>query len=207
MQKIALIIVSLITSILMGQNRYDEGMTKAHELFASGQYEQAGQLYERISTAEPDKWLPLYHAARIQVVTSFNLKDENIIKARLEKAQRFIDSAMALSPGNPEIMIIQAQLSTVWVAFDGASYGMLFSGKISAIYNEAKALAPDNPRVLLSKAEWDMGSARFFGQDIAPFCKDVEKSLDLFANFKTELDFYPDWGENRARQILKNCEE
>ncbi|MBT8270900.1 MAG: tetratricopeptide repeat protein [Flavobacteriaceae bacterium] len=207
MQKIALIIAVCVTSILNAQNPYTKGMTKAQELFQSGKYDQAVQLYERISSAEPDKWLPAYHAARIQVVTSFNIKDQKIIEARLEKAQKFIDKVVALSPKNPEILVVQAQLYTVWVAYDGAAYGMMYSGKISSLYQEAKALAPDNPRVLLSKAEWDMGSARFFGQDIAPFCKDVERSLDLFATFKTEIGFYPEWGEDKARQILKNCEK
>ncbi len=206
MQKIALIIATLVTSILSAQSAYQDGMTKAHDLSLSGKYEQAVQLYERISAAEPDKWLPAYHAARIQVLNTFNLKDEKLIKARLEKAQEFIDRGLSVSPENPELMVVQALLYTVWVAYDGGRYGMQLSGRISSIYQEAKALAPDNPRVLLSKAEWDMGSARFFGKDITPYCQDVERALDLFANFNAESDFYPDWGKERAEQILTNCE-
>ena len=205
MQKIALIIASFVVTLLSAQTQYEKGMLKANEFWTSGDYDQAVQLYERISSAEPDNWIPAYHAARILVVTSFNIKDQKIIESRLEKAQRFIDIGLSISTDNPELMIVQAQLYTVWVAYDGATYGMMFSGKISSIYNRAKELAPDNPRVLLSKAEWDMGSARFFGQDIKPFCQDVEKALELFANFKPESEFHPNWGEKRAEQILKGC--
>ena len=206
MQKIALIIASFVVSILSAQNQYEAGMSKAHDLWTSENYDEAVQLYERISSAEPEEWLPAYHAARIQVVTTFNIKDKKLIEARLDKAKKFIDRGMMISPDNPELMIVQALLYTVWVAYDGATYGMMYSGKISSIYNTAKELAPENPRVLLSKAEWDIGSARFFGKDIKPFCQDVEKALELFANFKPESQFHPTWGETRAKQILANCE-
>jgi hypothetical protein len=50
-----------------------------------------------------------------------------------------------------------------------------------------------------------MGSARFFGQDTTPFCKDVEKALELFATFKPETPFAPNWGQDRAEDTLKSC--
>ena len=59
--------------------------------------------------------------------------------------------------------------------------------------------------MVLSKAEWAMGSARFFGQDTDPFCKDVERAIDLFVNFKPESQFHPNWGKDRAEQILTSC--
>jgi hypothetical protein len=66
-------------------------------------------------------------------------------------------------------------------------------------------IAPKNPRVILSKAEWDMGSARYFGKDTTPYCKDVERALELFATFNSETPFYPTWGEERAKEVLENC--
>ena len=75
----------------------------------------------------------------------------------------------------------------------------------SKSYQKALELAPDNPRVVFSKAEWDMGSAKFFGQDTTPYCKEMKRSLDLFANFKPESDFHPNWGKDRAEQVVNNC--
>ncbi|MBT8252554.1 MAG: hypothetical protein KJN68_01185 [Bacteroidia bacterium] len=207
MQKIALIIATLISGLLTAQTDYEIGMSKANELWRSDQPEKAVQMYERIAAAEDDKWLPNYYAAYIHVVTSFNKTDVNVIKSKLEKAQSFLDKGIALAPQNPELMVIQALLYTVWIDYDGASYGMMYSGKVSSIYNQASGMAPDNPRVVLSKAEWDMGSARYFGKDIKPYCDDVERARELFATFKPESEFHPNWGVDRVDQILKNCQE
>ena len=206
MQKIAFIIALLVASLLNGQNNYEKGMNKAFDLWENNQVNEASNLFERILEAEPDNWLPAYYAAYINVVTSFNLNDQAVLAAKLNKAQLLINQGNSLSPDNPELMVIQALLHTAWISFDGATYGMTLSGKVSSIYAKALTISPYNPRVVLGKAEWDMGSAKYFGKDIKPFCKDVERSLELFANFKAESDFHPDWGRERAEKILENCE-
>ena len=101
---------------------------------------------------------------------------------------------------------MQALLHTAWVAYDGATYGMQLSGKVIALYEKAKAIAPENPRVISSKADWDIGGAKYFGQDTKPFCKELERSLDLFTNFKPESEFHPNWGKERVGQLLKDCQ-
>ena len=52
-----------------------------------------------------------------------------------------------------------------------------------------------------------MGSAKYFGQDTAPFCKDLERSIELFANFKPETPYHPNWGKERAEQVLENLQQ
>jgi len=102
-------------------------------------------------------------------------------------------------------MVQQAMVYTAWVASDGATYGMTLAPKVTALYVKAAELAPNNPRVVFSKAEWDMGSAAYFGKDTAPYCKDVERALELFDTFKAASDFHPNWGKDRAEEVLKNC--
>lgn len=50
-----------------------------------------------------------------------------------------------------------------------------------------------------------MNSVTYFGQDNAPYCKDVARSLELFANFKPEPDFKTKWGIDREGITYKNC--
>jgi hypothetical protein len=50
-----------------------------------------------------------------------------------------------------------------------------------------------------------MGSAKYFGQDTAPFCKDLQNALELFANFKPESELHPNWGKSRVIQVLEDC--
>lgn len=205
MQKLIIILVLFVTSIASAQTKYEQGMQKAFELWGTNPTE-ASQLFERIAKAEPDNWLPPYYAAEVLIFEGFSIKDKEKLTAKLNKAQDLLNDATAISKDNPEIMVLQAMLHTVWVAFDGATYGMTLSGKIVSLYNQAEEIAPNNPRVVFNKAEWKMGSARYFGQDTQPICKEVERAIELFANFKPETPFHPNWGKERADEVLKSCQ-
>ena len=206
MQKLALLIAFIISGIVSAQTNYEKGMQKAFELWGTNPTE-ASNLFERIAAAETNNWLPSYYAAQVLVLQGFEIKDKDKLDAQLKKAQDLINDATAISKNNPEILVLQALLHTVWVAYDGATYGMQLSPKVAALYQQAFQIDPTNPRVVLNKAEWDMGSARFFGQDTAPFCKDIESALELFANFKPETPFHPNWGKKRAEEVLASCKE
>ncbi|WP_347925209.1 hypothetical protein [Pontimicrobium sp. SW4] len=206
MKKLLLITLILVSAVGTAQSNYEKGMQKAFELWGTNPVE-ASNLFERIAAAETDNWLPPYYAAQVLILQGFEIKDKDKLDSQLKKAQDLINDATAISKNNPEIMIMQALLHTVYVAYDGATYGMTLAPKVAAIYQQAKEIDPSNPRVLLNKAEWDMGSASFFGQDTTPFCKDIERALELFANFKPETPFYPSWGKERAEQVLASCKE
>ncbi|MDG1728803.1 MAG: hypothetical protein P8K68_00620 [Algibacter sp.] len=207
MKKLIIIVTLLISGFVSAQTNYDKGMQKAFELWSTNQAIEASNLFERIATAEPDNWLPLYYAAQINITSSFGERDEQKLSAKLKKAQNLINDATAISKENPEILVLQALLHTAWVAFDGATYGMTLSGKVVELYTKANMLAPKNPRVVYCKAEWDIGGAKYFGQDTTPFCKDLQRSLELFANFKPETVFHPNWGADRVKMLLESCEK
>lgn len=195
----------LVTAIISAQTNYEKGMQKAFELWGNNQWDEAENMFERIANAEPNQYLPHYYIAFMNSLKSWNVKDETLLKAQLDKAQKHLDLAKQISKDNPELLVMQAQVLTNWVAYDGQTYGMKFSAEINGLYAKAYVLAPENPRVVFVKAEWDMGTAKFFGQDTAPFCANIEKSIELFANFKPESPFDPNWGVERAEGLLKSC--
>lgn len=204
MKRLTVILGLFFALTVTAQSNYDKGMNKAFELWGQGKVTEASNIFERISNAEKDNWIPAYYAGYIKIISSFGIKDEAQLKTNIEHANDLLDIAMALSPNNPEIMLMQALANTAFIAFDGQKYGMTLSGKNMQIYSKALALAPNNPRVILSKAEWDMGGAKFFGKSVEPYCKDVKKALDLFKNQpKSDIKFYPSWGKERAEQVLK----
>lgn len=207
MKHIVLYLFLCISTATMSQDAYKKGMQKAFQLWGEGKPVEAANIFERIANVEMDNWLPYYYVASIHTIAAFGERDKEQLSQKLNKAQEFIDIANRISPNNPEIMVQQAMTHTAWIAFDGATYGMTLSGKVAALYAEALQLAPENPRVVFSKAEWDMGSATYFGKDTAPYCKDVERSLELFDTFKAETDFHPRWGRERAELVLSQCKE
>lgn len=207
MKKLIIIAFVFVSGLLSAQTNFEKGMQKAFSLWQEGNMDEAENMFERISNAEIDQWLPHYYIAQINSLKSWNVKDETKLKAQLDKAQEHLDLAKVISKENPELMVLQAHVLTNWVAFDGMTYGMKYSGKITELYGKAYTMAPENPRVVFSKAEWGMGSARYFGQDTKPFCSEIEKSIELFANFKPESEFHPNWGKERAEQVTQSCKE
>jgi tetratricopeptide (TPR) repeat protein len=207
MVRLITILVLMVCSTLIAQTQYDQGMQKAFGLWKEGRNSEAAALFERISSAEKDNWLPSYYVALINTIQAFEAQDKKQISALLEKAQAAQDNADMISPNNPELMVTQALIHTAWIVYDPMANGMTMSGKANALYNKALAIAPDNPRVVLNKAEFDMGSAAYFGKDTKPMCAQVERAISLFATFKPESAYHPKWGLERAQEVLKQCKQ
>ncbi len=205
MKKVLTILSVFIFTLTFAQSKYDKGMQKAFELWGSNKPFEAVNMFERIATAEQDNWLPYYYIAQINVIKSFGERDKEKLSLQLDKAKENLAIAESISPNNAELMIIEALMHTAWIVYDGQTYGMTLGPKIGQLYGKAMAIAPNNPRVVFSKAENDMGTAKFFGQDPSVYCKDVAKSLELFTTFKAESDYHPQWGKDRAEQTYKNC--
>jgi len=203
---ILLLVISVISFNTQAQTSYEKGMQSAFDLWNEDKLIEASNLFERISTVEKDNWLPPFYAGYTLVLSAFEIEDETTLKLKLDKAKSLLEQAASNSPKNPDIMIAQALHNTAYINFDGQKYGMTMSSKNASIYNEALKIAPNNPRVILAKAEWDMGSARFFNQSADPYCKDVERALEILkTEDKSDIKFYPDWGQERAEKILEEC--
>jgi hypothetical protein len=201
MKNLLFLVFTMISITGFSQSKYEDGMRKAFELWGADKPWEAANLFERISTAEPDNWLPSYYVAQINVIYSFEEKDPAQLNAQMEKAQEFMNVAKSISKDNAELLVLDALWHTVWIAYDGQQYGMKYSGKVAQLYQQALQLAPDNPHVVFGKAEWDMGSARFFGQPLDPYCADLQRAIELFSTFKPESEFHPSYGENRAKEL------
>jgi len=205
MKKVILVLALIFAANISAQTPYENGMNKAFGLWGQQKNTEAVQLFERIASAEKDNWLPKYYAATVLIIEGFSLKDETALTTQMNRAQQFLDAAKAISKNNPEIIITQALLNTVYVAFDGQKYGMTLSGANVQLYEQALAIDPNNPRVVLAKAQWGMGGAKFFGQSTAPFCKEIKRSIELFKTEKKKGEFHPFGGVERAEEALKEC--
>ena len=73
------------------------------------------------------------------------------------------------------------------------------------LYAKALAIAPSNPRVILGYAEWNMGTAEFFGKSTDPYCDEVKRAIELGKEEKIDEEFYPKFMTSRAEEILKGC--
>ena len=107
-----------------------------------------------------------------------------------------LDVAESNSENNPEIIIRQALINTAYIGFDGQKYGMTLSVENSQLYEKALAIAPNNPRVVFNKADWNMNSAKYFGKDTAPYCQEIEASIELFDTIHNKILWSDHWYED-----------
>lgn len=207
----ALFVVSLLSaqgqqvSTVPTGGKFEQGMGKAFGLWKEGKNSEASDLFERIAAAETTNWLPNYYVALVNTTTAFGTKDKDKINLLLSKAQNAVDVEMVKDQKNAELYVMQAMINTAWIVFDPMTYGQKLSGPTIEIYNKALAIDPNNPRVVFSKAEFEIGGAKFWGQDTKPMCVQIDKSIELFATFKPETPFSPSWGLDRALVAQKNC--
>jgi len=196
-----------ICSFLQAQGQYEQGMGKAMGLWKEGKITEATALFERIAAAEKTNWLPSYYVAMVNITATFDPANKDKAAAMLDKAQSSIDNASVISPDNAEIKVLQALLYTAMIVQDPMTNGMKYSGKVMEKYYQAIAIAPENPRAVFGKADFEINGAKWTGVDTKPLCEQVAKSIDLFAKFKPENAFSPNWGLERAQETLKNCKK
>lgn len=205
MEKVFLILVFLVSNLIFSQGNYEKGMTNAFELWKEGKTTEASALFERISFVEENNWLPNYYVALVNVRSAFKTKDAKELEGLLTKAQKALDIELNKEPENAELLVLQAMIHTARIAYDPMTNGPILSESVMQLYSRAGAISPNNPRVVFSKAQFEMGSARFFNSDTTLICAQIENSIVLFDNFKPESSFHPNWGKHQAEEILKNC--
>lgn len=79
------------------------------------------------------------------------------------------------------------------------------SPSVLHLYAKPGVIASNNPRFILSKAQFELGTAQLFGLEIKPNCTQIEGSPELFDNFKAETKYSPKRVKNHAIGILNNC--
>ena len=203
------IIVTLLMGLLFSitgnaQENYEEGMTKAFQLWDQGKPEESAALFESIAETEKENWLPYYYAAEVKIVESFEMQDQKRKELQLGEAEKLLEKAKLFGGSdNVELMVLEAMLHTGYITLNPMQYGPSLSPVVMSLYNSAARADPQNPRVALSKAEWHMGAAPYVGEDPMIYCKDVAATLPLFQAYEPSEPFAPDWGEERARNIIR----
>ncbi len=205
MKYILIFLATLISTATIGQSQYEAGMKNAFELWTNQNTNEAVALFERIGQAEKENWLPIYYAANVLISNSFSIEEEEKRMSTLEKAKKYIKEAHERSENNDEIYTLEGLLYTAYVAFDPGTYAMQYSQKIMELHNKAININPNNPRALANKIEYEMGGAKFFNQDLKPYCDQLQDILVKFDQQNSQLVFAPKYGKERVLEIIQDC--
>ncbi len=200
-------IMYLMSLVTFSQTKFEQGMQQAFQLLEENKLEEASNLFERIGNAEPTNWLPYYNLSLLKTRTTFGMKDNEVIEAQLKIATEFADKADAISPDNSEIYVLKGLINVAKIASNPMVYGASLSAETTQLYQKAIALDATNPRAVSGLADYEMGGARFFKQDLTPYCKKLQESIALYDAFKPASKLHPNWGKGRVLEVLKSCGE
>lgn len=191
--------------VVNAQTKYETGMQEAFDLASEKKTDEAVAMFERIGQAEKENWIPTFHAAHTLIIKSYEIHDEEKRLNILEKAKTFLRETYKRSKDNPEVLSLEAKLLTSYMAFDPATYGMMYAMKIEGIHQRAYAMAPDNLRVLVGKIQYDHGKSQFFGEDTSNYCEEMKQLIPTLKAEKVTEPFAPSHGLVEAEGFITRC--
>ncbi len=202
---VLVIVVYVLSQVSYSQTKFEQGMEKAFKLMTENKNDEASNMLERIASAEPMNWLPPYHIALLKARTSFMMTDKTKQEAQIKLAEDYIATADALSPNNSEVYVVKAMINVAKIASNPMVNGAALSEPTMKLYRQAIALDKTNPRAQSGLIEFEMGGARFFKQDLTPYCKRLKATLKTYDDFKPASKYAPKWGKDWTLQVLKGC--
>jgi tetratricopeptide (TPR) repeat protein len=186
--------------------KYEQAMGKALESLNNASmaddFINAANTFERISMNEKNEWLPLYYSAYAYIVVCYVNPDKEQTDAMLDKAQSFVDRALAIAPEESELFALQAFLYPARITVDPMARGAEYIGKMNQALDEAIKLNPENPRSYYLRAITTLNMPEAFGGGAAAAKPIFETAKEKFDKFTPETKLSPDWGKEQNEQEL-----
>ena len=208
---LSLTIILFTRVAFAGDNPYLEAMQKniqtvytSHDLVA---LQAAANAFERIGSAEKNKWEPFYYESFGYVMMSIQATENKEKDNFLDQAEISVKKAKSIASEESEIVALEGFVQMMRMNVDPASRGQQYSGIVSTLLKKAIDLNGDNPRALSLMAQMQYGTAKFFNSSTADACAMVSKSIEKFGTFKSDNPLGPQWGKGMAEKLKGKCEQ
>lgn len=210
------IILSVIVSLLVisgaySQDKYEAGiksnLAKMDECKTANDYLKVANAFERIASAEKDKWLPYYYSSFSCVLASYIDSSKTTKDIYLDKADKFLNKADSLKPENSEIYTLKGMIAQARMQVDPMSRWQKYGNEANNNFTKAMTIDTLNPR-----PEYLIGVGLFytpkqFGGGPTAAKPILEKSLMKYEQFVPENDLMPHWGKEQVQEYLKQIAE
>lgn len=161
--------------------------------------------FQRIASAEKDKWEPFYYIGFGNLMIANAENDPKKKDAYLDLAAEAIKKAKELAPRESEIMALEGFVLMLRVAVDPQSRGMQYAPLATQSLQTAVAINPENPRALALLAQMEFGSAKFFGLSTDEACGKNTKAAEQLKVYKSDNPLAPTWGKGMIESLSENC--
>lgn len=105
-------------------------------------------------------------------------KGASVRDALLDEAERSLEKAEELAPGEDEVFTLKGFYYTARLVIDPMNRGQKYSALSEQMLGKALAIDPQNPRAKYMHIANQMGTASFFGQDPSVHCGEAQKLYD-----------------------------
>ena len=211
MKKLLSIIAILSLSLTVWAKDYNKAMTEAidkmYESRTSQEYLEMANVFDRIGSAEQDKWLPYYYSAFCYTMLSTNTKEPGSIDEYLDKADEYLATAERLNGDQVEVLAMKGFTAMLRISVDPGTRGQEYSMKSVGFLQQAMQIDNRNPRVVLMLGQMQYGTAQFFGSGTTEACEMFNTALALFKEQENQdLGLNPRWGKSQVESMLTKCE-
>lgn len=203
----------LIATVTMGADeKYYQKMGETLSEFSScssvEDFQNLANKFRVIANVEKEEWLPLYYETHCYVLMSF-LGDLSAQEkdACLDKASALIESMSELAPKEAEVQVMTAFYYTGSLLVNPPQRAMSTTPLIHAAIAKALVMEPNNPRALFLRISNEMGTASYFGEDVAPYCAQATELWSNWDAYELKSPIHPSWGKEEVEGIVRSCGE
>lgn len=209
--KTLMLTLAMTLSLLANANdeKYIEVMSKniesVYKAQTTDELQKAVNTFDRIASAEKEKWEPLYYSAFGNIMLANRESDGSKKDSYLDLALASIEKAKTIKQNDSEIIALEGFIHMMRIGVDPASRGQEYSSKAYESYQKALAINPNNPRALALTAQMEFGTAQFFHSSTTSACSTADKAIEKFAITQPESPLAPAWGKGMAEGLKAKC--
>jgi len=184
-----------------------ETLPKFGECKSIEDYQNLANQFNLIANVEKEEWLPVYYEAQCYILMSFMEQSSSAKKDEyLNAAEVGINKLLTLAPNESEIYTLQAFYYTGRLVVNPQERGQQYGQLSGQSVGRALGIEPNNPRAQFIQLQNEIGTARFFGNDIKPFLAKAQLLLDGWDNYKIKSRLHPRWGKNQVESLVKSLQ-
>jgi tetratricopeptide (TPR) repeat protein len=184
---------------------YLQGLHLMSKAIEAEQYLEVSRHFEDLAARNPSQWLTFYYSGLARIHASFGVKGLTEKDRLLDQAQKSIDQANKLQPGNSEILVLQAFLYQARLQVNPPIRSLVYSQKADDALQAALKINPENPRIYTLMGYNVYYKPSIIGGGSHNALKLFLKAQDKYQKFRPNEPFSPEWGMKQNQEMITRC--
>ncbi len=163
--------------------------------------QQLANGFERIALAHPKNWHANYYTAYTYTLLAMAAPKDQIDPLS-DRAQEYLDQAVAIRPADVENHILAAYLLSARINVNPMMRGASMGRESKTHLTEALEREPDNPRALYVRGMGIFHTPTVFGGGKKKAKPYLDRAWEVFDTSEDVFSLDPHWGQRETEQLL-----